>query len=529
MNIFPPKDVFSKSQWFSIFACLISGTLLWISHFLWEYLLLINNSINLWWVAISYLGCIIGGLVILQLNQRAPHYFIFFVCYGAFGAIHIALKWISEPWIIIVGLFLLGLTGGGFVGVMFNQLSPAYPDPKYNGRVNGLGYTAMNFLILLLILLDLIPSRLPISLGISLFTVGTLLLTWYGRHDANLPEQHPFKMKLFLAHPQTSNRLTIAFFWGFFLTLPFYAAINLIIHQSFQWNLNQFVITVFITITLTSLPNGLLLDKWGRKKVMLFGIWILSNAFFVLFLPISEKFLAILFPVILGVGTTLFLTSNSLIFIEFTKKPHMRDYFTIYYILMAIGMLGGVVLGVSLEGLYLVDPIYLTVVLIFLFLLATIIISQTDETLPKREELDWKNAIQRVYIMYKSGIPIYSQIINPSSEIISQHTSKKDDIAEELLSGTLVTVSSILDEISRSKRPLKEIKREQSSILIEDCQNVLLVVFTTVELSKIREKMQVFLQDFMDFFEDALRLEVTNQTVFLPAKKLVQKHFFYYW
>ncbi len=102
-------------------------------------------------------------------------------------------------------------------------------------------------------------------------------------------------------------------------------------------------------------------------------------------------------------------------------------------------------------------------------------------------------------------------------------------MTEELLSGTLTTVSSILDEISKSKRPLKVIKREGLSILIEDYNNVLMVVFSLEELSKIREKMQVFLQEFMDFFEDALRLEVTDQMAFRPAKKLIQKHFFYYW
>ena len=224
----------------------------------------------------------------MWINQRVSHYIVFFLCYGSFGGIHIALRWISEPWIIIVGLFLLGMAGGGFVGVMFTQLSPAYPDPKYNGRVNGLGYAAMNILILALILIDLIPSNWPITLAMGLFTGGTLLMAWWGRHDANISKQHPFKWKLFLAHPQTSNRLIIAFFWGFFLTLPFYAAINLILHQAFQWNLNQFIITVFVTIAIASIPNGVLLDRFGRKRVMLFGIGLLSMGFFVLFLPIPD-------------------------------------------------------------------------------------------------------------------------------------------------------------------------------------------------------------------------------------------------
>lgn len=526
MRVIPPKDVFSRKGWYSILACFLTATLLWASHFWLEFSILIDLDLNLWIVGLSYIGCIFGGILALTLCQKLSHYRAYFLFFGLFTLFQIILKIVDIPWIIYLLLFGIGLTGGGFAGVMFAQLSPAFPDPKYNGRVNGLGYMAMNLVILLIILLDLFVSNIPILLLIGGLTSGVIFLSIGGKSDANLPQQRPLKFKLFFSSVQTGNKLVIAFFWGFFLTIPFYAALNLIIHQVFSWDLNRFMIIIFITITLLSVPNGLLLDKLGRKPVMLLGIGTLSMAFFVLFLPITETILEFVFPFILGIGTTLFLTSNSLIFIEFTEKKYMRYYMTLYYIFTALGMFGGVVMGVALESLYLLDPIYLTVVLLFLFLIATIIISQTQETLPKKEELEWKNSIQRVYLMYKSGIPIYSQEIKYGGDSTS---NIRENTTEELLSGTLVTVSSILDEISKSQKPLKVIKREELSILIEDYQNVLMVVFTSQELSKIREKMLLFLQEFNDFFEDALRLQVTDQTVFYPTKKLIQKHFFYYW
>jgi len=500
MRVIPPRDVFSKKGWLSIFACFLAATVLWGSHFVFEYRAVINSGLPLWTVGASYLGCILGGIVSIWIFYRIPHHIMFFGSVVSFGMFQIILQIsIANPWMLILSLGGIGFSGSCLIGVMFTQLSPAFPDPKYNGRVNGLGYTAMNIIILVLTILNFLPTRIPIIIVICIFISGIICVGWISRGHGNPVLQKPFKMSLFSSQPQTGSKMLLGFFWGFFLTNPFYAAVTLIIHGGFNWNLSHFYFIVFFIISLLSIPNGILLDVLGRKKVMLFGIGVLSLAFFVLIFPIDKVVLGILFPVILGIGTTLFLTSNSLIFFEFTDKRYIRAYMTVYYLLSAVGMLGGVLLGWVLESLYLAEPIYITVVLLFLFLIATIITSQIKEPLPDKEELEWKNSIQRIVIMYNSGVPIYSQDTKRS------------------------------DEIVHSQKSLKVIKREGLSILIEEYQNVFMVVFTTKELSKIRQKMQVFLEEFGDFFEDALKNEIIDQAFFSPAKKLVQKHFFYYW
>ncbi|WP_457556485.1 MFS transporter [Candidatus Harpocratesius sp.] len=536
MRIIPPKDIFTRKGWFSILSCFLAATILWGSHFIFEFIAVIESELPLWSVGMSYLGCIIGGVFALTIFQKIPHYLIFFVSIAMFGifqiTLQIALQLTNSSWLVLLSLGGIGLSGSSFFGVMFTQLSPAFPDPKYNGRVNGLGYMAMNFIILVFGIVTFLKSPLLLIILLVLSIIGIISMGLSGHGDNKFPKQQPFKTKLFSVQPQSGSKLLMAFFWGFFLTNPFYAAINLIIHGEFKWSLPQFYLIFFFIIAIGSILNGILLDIWGRKKVMLFGIGVLSFAFFALIISIKDSILGIIFPMILGVGTTFFLTSNSLIFLEFTDKRYIRAYMMVYYIFSAIGMLGGILLGFVLESLYLSDPIYLTVVLLFLFILATITTSQIEETLPKKEELEWKDAIQRISILYKSGIPIYSQNICQISNSSVENQEPKNLISEtkeELLSGTLVTVSSILDEIVSSRKSLKVIKREEMSILIEEYQNVLMVVFTRLELSKIRQKMQEFLKEFGDFFEEALHQEITDQTVFYPTKKLVHKHFFYYW
>lgn len=538
MRVIPPKDVFTKKGWLSILACFLAATLLWGSHFIFEFKAVIYSGFPLWSIGISYVGCIIGGILSIWVFYKIPHHLMFFSSIIIFGICQILLQFAPKNhWSTLIALGGIGLSGSCLIGVLFTQLSPAFPDPKYNGRVNGLGYTAMNLMIMILSILNFLSTPIPIILLITIFIAAIVWMGYISKNHVDFSPQKPLKMSIFSSQPQTGSKLVMGFFWGFFLTNPFYAAVNLILNGGFNWNLSEFYFIMFVIIALFSIPNGVLLDVFGRKKVMLFGIGVLSLAFFVLIFPIDKNLLGILFPVILGIGTTLFLTSNSLIFLEFTDKRYIRGYMTVYYILSATGMLGGVLLGWALEPLYLNEPIYLTVVMLFLFLIATIITSQIRETLPDKEELEWKDAIQRVVIMYNSGIPIYSQNFTHSTEntasdsenLETQNNQTSGDTADELLSGTLVTVASILDEIARSRKSLKVIKREELSILIEEYQNVFMVVFTTKELSKIRQKMQVFLEEFGDFFEDALKREITDQVFFYPAKKLIQKHFLYYW
>ena len=89
----------------------------------------------------------------------------------------------------------------------------------------------------------------------------------------------------------------------------------------------------------------------------------------------------------------------------------------------------------------------------------------------------------------------------------------------------LVAVSSLLQEFTREKKSLKVIKQEGFSILLEEGEKVLVAIITIKELKVIRQKLQEFLEEFQNFFGELIDKGIAETTVFLPAKRLAEKHF----
>ncbi|MFX0100440.1 MAG: hypothetical protein ACFFCS_12780 [Candidatus Hodarchaeota archaeon] len=143
-------------------------------------------------------------------------------------------------------------------------------------------------------------------------------------------------------------------------------------------------------------------------------------------------------------------------------------------------------------------------------------IIKTPET-PEIDESDWKESIQYLYVVQKSGILAFSQELGYIKE-----SEKK--MHEDLLASALSGISSLVKEIVNNPSPLKVIKQEGFNILVEEGEDVFIVVFSVKDYKIIRDKMKSFLEDFQDFFEEVI--DSNETTVFLPAKKLVKKHFY---
>ena len=74
MDIIPPKNIYTKEHWASIFGATLAAGVLWASHFVIEYGICILNDIDIRWVNISYLGCLIGSILSLLISTRLKHH-----------------------------------------------------------------------------------------------------------------------------------------------------------------------------------------------------------------------------------------------------------------------------------------------------------------------------------------------------------------------------------------------------------------------------------------------------------------------
>ncbi len=503
---------------------MLTVCVIWASHFVIEYGICILRELDIIWVNIVYLGCALGSLLSFLISVRVKHHRAYMLFMGAYFLSIIGVLSFSNFYLLIGSLFLIGFCSGGLMGHLFTHLLPVFPDPKFNGRAMGWGYSFMNLLILLEIW-SIESGHLIINIIVLVCLLLLIfLITVRGKREFPEQKQDSIKIHEFLEEKTNQPFILIAFFWGFFLTIPIYASYFLIEESSELSNTTffQFLRIIFIVMMAGSLPVGIIMDKIGRRKVLLFGLLILSMAFILLIIPALSTLDNILFPVILGMGFALVLPSHSVLMIEIPKREKIQDSISIGYFIMSLGMSAGAILGDIFKALYLEDPIYLSVILLFFMLIVAIVIAEIEETLPNKAELEWKSSIQYINIIYKSGVKIYSQQLN-------QEIQTNEEQSECLLGGALIAVSSILDEIAQSDQSLKVIKKEGFSILIEETDDLILTVFTVKELKIIRKKMKTFLEEFHAFFKELIDLKITNVTSFLPTKRLVQKHFQYYW
>ena len=128
------------------------------------------------------------------------------------------------------------------------------------------------------------------------------------------------------------------------------------------------------------------------------------------------------------------------------------------------------------------------------------------------------NSVQHVFVIKKEGLTLYSQSLHG-------YEDKKRDEKEALLGGTLSAIDSLMKEMSEKKEPLKEVKREGYTIMIEEGKNVFLAVISTQSHTILREKMKQFISEFEEGFKELLDIDVVDTKVFSPVKILVNKYF----
>ena len=197
MKIFPPADVFSPKQWLSIIGADLAASVLWASHFIFEYNVCIKIGLELYFLVICYFGCVLGGIFALKIIPKMDYYFAFLLFLSLDIMSLIVLITVENPIIIIITLFGAGFFGSSFTGLIFIQFSYALPDPKFNGRANGGGYFVINLLIVFIILIN---SNFPLVNIIFLIIIFTIIIisTLNGKSDVNLPPQSSLRISKYL-------------------------------------------------------------------------------------------------------------------------------------------------------------------------------------------------------------------------------------------------------------------------------------------------------------------------------------------
>jgi len=196
----------------------------------------------------------------------------------------------------------------------------------------------------------------------------------------------------------------------------------------------------------------------------------------------------------------------------------MRLFGGLSFLLFSVGTTMGVVLDVLVAGTILSRPAMLPLILVFALFTATMVVLQLPETLPSREELNWKDKIEYLLVVNKGGLPIYSERLTRTGAA----TRAPDEM---LVSGAISGITELVREISMRQTKMKVIRQESYSIMLEEGRDVIVALMALEELGILRRKVQDFLDEFERFFGKLVAEWAGDPRVFSPTAELVNKHF----
>lgn len=283
---------------------------------------------------------------------------------------------------------------------------------------------------------------------------------------------------------------------------------------------NIFIIVVSLFFFLV----GTSLDNFGRKKSYTLSILILSSL--IIFSGIfkelySEVFLGIAIPIIFA---TLFTLTGDFSTERTTLK--YRGRITGIFLLSVFGgFIGGIILKLILTGYYTSNPeIYWIPELInginsILLIGLLVWIMPLSEILTSKEA-DWADSLKDLYIIYKNSTCLYAKNFNNSFQL-----TYIPPLNEDLISSGLKGVSDLISEITKEKRHIKIIDKEDSKIYFSYGKAVIVVLIATKILPVLFKKLELFTKAFEKKYYRELENYKGNVSPFYNSEELILKYF----
>ncbi len=523
VRLLPPLNIYTKNEWAVIIGPIIVGGMIWALHFIIEFSIILRLNLPLWLASFHMVGVALGGFIGAALRKKLTSVSGFLILNSFFSAFLCLLYLIQQDWSVPVALLGAGCSLSAQWGFMQHRTAIAVKDQRYTGRTIAVAYILIAFYVMFVAFLD--KAFASNQWGMPLFIFGSYLLisfcTIKSTRAIKLVPQQTVRFREYLHDKANIPKIAMAFFFGLFFVNTYYSMIIIMQREDLMVQLNSFIITIMVSFGLTCIFAGLLIDTIGRRLALLLGFNIQALAFLLTsFLAGVDFVLLVVFPAVLGAGFAFIVLCAFAFFLELPKPEHVRDVNFIFISFMGSGCVFGIVLGEALKPLLLDDKGYMTIALLFIFAVATLSVSQLKETLPSKEELEWKSAVQYLYVISPAGLTLYQQDLR---ELPGASGVSKDGT---LLGGALVAISQILKEVAENANPLKVVRQEGFSILLEESKNAIIAVVTTTELKSIRQKMIILLQEFEAFFGEVIEKSTgCDMNVFLPTKTLVSKIF----
>ncbi len=522
MGLFPNFKDYTKDNWLVLVGSGLFGAYTWNLHFIIEFSVLINAKATTFIYIIFHLLFIsLGAILYSSSLKRLNNYWLYISVSFLLGSALILMLFTTNLVIISALLAVAGFNIGIGLGAAHYHLTYFFNDQKFGGRMYSLALLSIAPFMIIESVIDKAGSKKVWLNVVFLVIIFLLIITSIvlGMKNHTLFVQEEEKYPFISGWNKHKWSLLFAIFWGFFFTNTYYSVVNLLeIYDNISY-LNTFVIEVAALFLIFSYPAGTLSDLIGRRATVLTGFFIQALGF--LGLPFFKDYpnvVIVFFPLTIGLGFTFSIISGLVLMFEQTTKNKVREYFTVHIIFIGIGMASGALIGWIMKSTIRNDPVYFSLILLFIFFLALIFTAQVEETLPSANELEWRKTLLFLMVMSKSGTTLYKHRFDTEHFSLTESESF-------LITGAIKAMTEILQDVARNKEPLKLIKQQNFSILIEDSDNLLVAVLATADLKEIRKKMREFITEFNNEFSDNIKNKVENEVAFITGDKLIAKVF----
>lgn len=125
----------------------------------------------------------------------------------------------------------------------------------------------------------------------------------------------------------------------------------------------------------------------------------------------------------------------------------------------------------------------------------------------------WVQKMQHLYVMMPNGVCIYTHHFRPGSQ------------DQDLVTGALTGVSSIIQAITKNKTKLKIIEQEDAVILLEYGDKIISALQTEEDTPVVRNKLEIFTAEFEELYKEELQHWGGEIHIFSAATALVKRIF----
>ncbi|MFW9999099.1 MAG: hypothetical protein ACFE9Q_07010 [Candidatus Hodarchaeota archaeon] len=139
------------------------------------------------------------------------------------------------------------------------------------------------------------------------------------------------------------------------------------------------------------------------------------------------------------------------------------------------------------------------------------------------KERDWAKTLKSIFVFSNSGVCIYNH------SFIRKYQPKEDEeecaFDEDLVSGALSGVITIISEITRSKKYIKKIDKEGNHLFFAFGKYHIAALIATTDLPVLFKKLDNFSQEFEHTFSKDLKKFQGNIQKFASTKYIIRKYF----